>query len=292
MWEDWGRPFGCPKDYLVMNYQNRNPVRKACLPRGYAENVAPDPNGITAIAVQYNHLRFLELKEEEKTFTVDVKMSYHWQDRRIIANDENSKELIVVVPDSEVPAIWKPSPKINNMKMMTPALEPSVYTELMFFLDKNYFYNITALKIVMEYRVTIYCGFKFHAFPFDVQKCQFKDVNRAPDRRTFLMDWSRLVFKLFGTLKPTQNHDARGFHVTVEFKNFTDGNGFEIELKRLIKPHLLQYYLPCSALVGMSFVSFVIPPSAIPGRVGLIATQFLTLTNIFIHHMVIFYNKI
>ena len=141
VWEKWGRPFGCRTGYLVMNYQNRNPVRKACLPRGYAENVAPHPDGITYVAVQYNHLRFLELKEEEKTFTVDVKMSYHWQGRRIIANDENSKELIVVVPDVEVPAIWKPSPKINDMKMITPALEPSLYTELMLYLDKNDYSN-------------------------------------------------------------------------------------------------------------------------------------------------------
>ena len=62
--------------------------------------------------------------------------------------------------------------------------------------------------------------------------------------------------------------------------------GFNIELTRIFRPYLFQYYLPTAAIVIVSHISFMIPLSSIPGRVALMVTQFLTLTNIFILNMV------
>ena len=62
--------------------------------------------------------------------------------------------------------------------------------------------------------------------------------------------------------------------------------GFNITLKRIIQPYLYKYYFPSIAIVIVSFISFIIPLSAIPGRIVLVVTQFLTLTSIFIHQMV------
>lgn len=293
VWEKWGKPFGCKEDYLVLNYQNRNPIRGACLPRGYAENVAPIPDGTTGILVSYNHIKFLDLKEKQNTFTVDVKKSYYWQDHTIVANVDNYTNHIIFVPEVEFPALWKPSPKISNMKTMKPALEPSVYTELQLLIGNNVVSKYTVLKVTMEYWVTIYCSLDFQDFPFDIQKCTFKDVNRAKDRHTWLLDSTNQLYQILRKLDQdfemiqTHKKTGRGFDIIVELRNFTNGNGFEIELKRLIGPYLLQYYVPCFSIVGMSFVSFLVPYSAIPGRIALIATQFLTLTNIFVHHMVI-----
>ena len=84
-----------------------------------------------------------------------------------------------------------------------------------------------------------------------------------------------------------------GFNITRLFKRgYTEKNdtfvGFEIELKRILSPYIFQYYLPCAAIVFVSQISFIIPPSSLPGRIGLLATLFLTLTNLFINHMVCF----
>ena len=54
----------------------------------------------------------------------------------------------------------------------------------------------------------------------------------------------------------------------------------------MFQPFLYMYYLPCMAIVLVSQISFIIPLSSIPGRVALVVTQFLTLTNIFIHQTV------
>ena len=176
---------------------------------------------------------------------------------------------------------------------MKPALEPSLYTEIQLLVDKSVFSKYTVLKVTVEYRVTIYCSLDFLDFPFDVQKCTFKDVNRAKDRHTWLLDSTNKLYEILQKLDQdfkmikTHKKTGRGFDIIVELRNFTNGNGFEIELKRLIGPYILQYYVPCFSIVGMSFVSFLVPYSATPGRIALIATQFLTLTNIFVHHMVI-----
>ena len=45
--------------------------------------------------------------------------------------------------------------------------------------------------------------------------------------------------------------------------------------------YLYTYYLPTGMFISVSWVSFLIPPEAIPGRVGLLVTLFLVATNIF-----------
>ena len=62
--------------------------------------------------------------------------------------------------------------------------------------------------------------------------------------------------------------------------------GVSVDAKRQVSKYILQYYLPAITIVIASSVSFIIPLSAMPGRVALVVTQFLTLTNIFIHQMV------
>ena len=64
--------------------------------------------------------------------------------------------------------------------------------------------------------------------------------------------------------------------------------GIRYTLMRQIEPYIYQYYLPSNVIVMTSFFSFIIPLSAIPGRVALVVTQMLTLMSIFIHQMVWF----
>ena len=64
--------------------------------------------------------------------------------------------------------------------------------------------------------------------------------------------------------------------------------GFTVEVKRRISSYIIQYYLPCASIVAISSISFIIPVTAIPGRVSLVVTLFLTLSNLIIHHEVSF----
>ena len=62
--------------------------------------------------------------------------------------------------------------------------------------------------------------------------------------------------------------------------------GFKLKMMRVKQPYLLKYYFPCVAIVVVTQISFYIPPDAIPGRIALLVTQFLTLTNLFISEQV------
>ena len=92
-------------------------------------------------------------------------------------------------------------------------------------------------------------------------------------------------------------YETGGFKISIfhvgKHSNDKDGKtnssrelGFDMKIERIIQPYLYQYYLPCMAIVTVAQISFMIPLSAIPGRVALVVTHFLTLTNIFIHQMV------
>lgn len=57
-------------------------------------------------------------------------------------------------------------------------------------------------------------------------------------------------------------------------------DGFDIVLKRKTRPYMLNIYMPTTALVIISWIAFLIPPDMVPGRMGLLVTVFLVLSNI------------
>ena len=62
--------------------------------------------------------------------------------------------------------------------------------------------------------------------------------------------------------------------------------GLDFSMERTLRPYILKYYVPCITIVIISQISFVIPLDALPGRVALLVTLFLTLTSLFIQQMV------
>merc|ERR1719312_1351741 len=57
--------------------------------------------------------------------------------------------------------------------------------------------------------------------------------------------------------------------------------GFEMTLKRHFMSYIITYYLPSGLFVAVSWISFLIPPDIVPGRMALLITLFLVLVNIF-----------
>ena len=68
-----------------------------------------------------------------------------------------------------------------------------------------------------------------------------------------------------------------------------NGVGFHIQMTRLLSPFMMKYYIPSIAIVIVSEIGFMVPLTAIPGRVALLVTQFLTLVNLFIYQMVSYF---
>jgi uncharacterized membrane protein len=54
-----------------------------------------------------------------------------------------------------------------------------------------------------------------------------------------------------------------------------------VRLKRRISYHLLQTYIPSLMFVIVSWLSFLVPPESVPGRMAICMTTLLTLTAMF-----------
>ncbi len=77
-----------------------------------------------------------------------------------------------------------------------------------------------------------------------------------------------------GDRKKREHEYFSGFRPTVSYA------GFQLNLQRKPTPYIFNYYLPSALFVVVSWVSFAIPVEAIPGRVALLITIFLSLANI------------
>ena len=119
----------------------------------------------------------------------------------------------------------------------------------------------------------------------DTQKCSFRiHSHRMQPLNIFFYDLSGICNE------PEPNYERNGFLISSICVNQSEGQneiGIDFSLKRNINKYLFQYYLPSAIIVIVSQTSFFIPLSAIPGRIGLVVTQFLVLTNIFINEQVI-----
>ena len=58
--------------------------------------------------------------------------------------------------------------------------------------------------------------------------------------------------------------------------------GFKVTLKRHTLIYIFNSYIPTGVFVLASWVSFIIPPDIVPGRMGLLVTMFLVLVNVFL----------
>ena len=135
--------------------------------------------------------------------------------------------------------------------------------------------------------VTIGCQMDFEEFPMDEQSCGFYlSSNNYPvplmvyksGKAGFKSDSNRLQeFEV--QVKPLAEEDKvilyPDFNVT-----YTQV-GFILELERHSRTHVIKYMMPCCSLVVISWVSFLIPPTAIPGRIVLLVTLYLVIATLF-----------
>ena len=300
-----GCPFYNKKQLLINN---------VCLMPDYQKNEHPEnSNGIVLVDTDWFQApQVLDVDEKKNRITFQLQQYMEWSDPRIKVNMsamkslQNSKSWIKFPPLIEN-RIWHPDLDLHTedlqewKSLYTPYLFQSVginrcpllrkcdlMANLTFFADKRW-------------KIDLFCMFNFSSFPFDTQLCKFRQrfESTSATAKIFLYPPCLSSWQTHGTkIKRIWQYTIDGFKTLIspigdavlpssETQEHTGGEyGFDVELQRLVQPYIFQYYIPSAAIVVVSHISFIIPITSIPGRVGLVATQFLTLTNIFIHQMV------
>ena len=106
-----------------------------------------------------------------------------------------------------------------------------------------------------------------------------KEKKRESFKRNFKYE-ELSGFTLSNSIFPTECKDTG--EKEFKYSRF----GVEIKLARRLEKYVLESYVPCTLIVLASILSFIVPLSAIPGRVGLVVTLFLTLTHMFLSQRV------
>ena len=278
-------------------------VRNVCLMPNYQSNELPnnDEFGTTKVDIYLHEAKVLEIDEKKDNIRVKLSQLMEWGEPRIRANfAAASKEVPQIkLASKSVKSLWYP-----DLDMYTKDLEDwkSLYHPLLFqeivvtkdaFLDQKVNqkkHNGSSIHVWKDWVATIYCKFDFSSFPLDTQYCTFRQMGTSETILPILypsLNIENWFYKAGGfeiRIDPVKSF--KGNNVISHPNKTTEEIGFNITLQRIVQPYLYQYYFPCIAIVIVSQISFIIPISAIPGRVALVVTQFLTLTNIFIHLMV------
>ena len=261
----------------------------ACIPYHYRPQAIPD-KGTTKIYTTIIQENVREVDNKREVMIVDLKLQMQWIDSRIKTNfSEEDKKNGGIGLDLlyQISKIWKPLMYFHNITDWKS--HEDSYNILGLTLDANHSLdtNETVVEYTLETKAMVYCDFDFVKYPHDIQTCSIKFESKSSGLDLELFDPSNTYHK-------EKEYEASEFHIKV---NFMDGYlgtathsnkavGYDVKMKRMLQPYFMMYYLPCKAILLVSVISFAVPLHAIPGRVGLLVTLFLTLTNLFIYEMV------
>ena len=270
----------------------------ACLEDGYRYWVVPQ-KGVTIVysTIQKPFLR--TIGHREQLVSIDYVLTLTWIDKRIKTNfslESGINETGMALRISTLKKIWAPELYIfHRSSFLDPYGTRSTVSLKLYSLQKFNELRKTNIKEMhankestvveykSEYRSRIYCTFDYSLYPMDRHLCTLRLGSRSSSS-TLMLQKNELDENL-----PV--YSAAGFDLvsTLFDENINNGSntiGVKMEMTRRLNPFLLKYYAPAIAVVIVSEISFLIPVAAIPGRIGLLVTLFLTLTNLFIHNMV------
>ena len=253
----------------------------------YRPNVVPE-KGETKVFSHISHQRIRNINDREQTVTIEFSLTMQWLDPRIKTNfsEDDVKNSGIALDLNRVNRhIWQPDLYIHNLSNYK-IFSGSKQTTSLKLLSNN---TIDKTKTLVEWKIeskeTIYCNFLLSLYPMDSQNCEFRFGSLSSSLKFLWLEPNNVLsFK-----KKCYNLD---FHLTViqpygvNMTEATNAIGFDLKMERILQHFILEFYLPCWAIVCSSFISFIIPLTAIPGRIGLVVTLFLALINIFIHQMV------
>ena len=262
-----------------------------CLPNGYRKGELPTVPVEINTAIEVNNIR--EIDDKKMTISLEFHPQLVWADNRISTNfTEEEAKSGKILNNVNLENIWKPDLMIENLcefklhSVLEDLSGLAIGNGLALGLK-----NETVIWYEFSAKAVIYCNFDFIRYPMDEQRCNFTIGTTYPSSGTIIFKFHTSSVFNFG--KATQNTDD--FNLEIENVNGNMENntkfGFTIRMRRRLQPYIMECYLPCIAIVIVSQISFLIPLDAVPGRVALLVTQFLTLTNIYIFQQVITYGK-
>ena len=294
--------FGCipPDDYkLIKQNSNDGFVSNLCLPKDY--QVKEPPATDTNVGVIFHEKRILNINERRRSLTLIIALYLFWEDSRVKYLDPQHKNQLSL-PDITTTHdyIWTPftDPDIGDLRQIAPVKYPVIAKiglmdgkSANHIISKNVFsLNSTIIVARTIWKIKVFCRFDFSKYPFDEQMCHVGffayNLNVTIGKQQKSWGYEREKQLDFGGYDLKREYFNSEPEYIKELQASVGYIGFKINMTRQIETYFYQYYLPCITIVVTSIFSFIVPLTAIPGRVMIVVTQFLTLTTVFSNAMV------
>ena len=284
------------------NYTGQLLATGVCVRDDYQKHFPPE-DGTTKVYSTIAKHEVRQVDAKKMTLSLDFILTMQWLDSRIYTNlpNEKSKGGGITLGPTAIEQIWSPDLRILNRQsfkakdewaslITTRILTGTDIYHLEGTKNTNHARSVPTVEMKYDVKTTVYCkGWSYRKYPMDDQTCKVA-FGSASASSIFILHQES------ASHNNTDDHRAANFDMKIEYfdKNETDGSnqvGIKITMDRVTTSFILKYYVPCIAIVLVSEIGFIIPVTAIPGRVGLLVTQFLTLINLFIHQMVRTFNN-
>merc|ERR1719468_968577 len=136
----------------------------------------------------------------------------------------------------------------------------------------------------LNVHITISCRMVFDDYPLDDHSCQFQvgsyydTIETVTCKSYYIYDQERQR----SLQHLIQIEELPSIFKTVRLPSGVySAAGFQVKLQRKQMQFVVQVYLPSAMFVIVSWVSFLVKPEVVPGRMAMLVTLFLVLINIF-----------
>ena len=267
-----------------------------CLPDCYNKDIEPWVNlDLTnGVLPFYYNFEFVinsihEVNDFEGTLVIEMFFVIKWWEPRIqikkisSASEVNLKENeeLVTIPLSNLQVFWNPDLDIFGIKAYrSEKVLNNVMASLKIDANGTVRYSNRAI-------ITLSCDMDFERYPFDSHQCFFRAGSYAYHDK--IVNCTSKVSYAYKAKQRNLQYVVKLGELPSAYQEYVSLNeqrwascGFTVNLKRTKSQMITQVYLTSTSLVIISWISFIVNPSAIPGRMGMLVTVFLVLINIFI----------
>lgn len=232
-----------------------------------------------------------EVVDKDQTLQIPMYFTVSWTEDRLEV-DQNSP---VWMGSKTGPANESTEDAETLKQLWKPNLE--IYG-LQEFKKHNILNEMAGLRISRSKRITfdikvtikISCLMDFSDYPFDEHSCNFQVGSYFYDRDSVTCT---------STFRDPKKSNARvsterALQHAVTFNKLSKKHrivrlasgdyaacGFQIYLQRKHQPLIYQIYIPCCLFCTVSWISFIIDPKVVPGRMSLLIILFLVIINVF-----------
>ncbi|XP_040575659.1 glycine receptor subunit alpha-2 [Lepeophtheirus salmonis] len=257
-----------------------------CIPRNYSKFDLPNETQ-TVVNVGIDIKDIPKIDDKDFSITLNSFFVVRWKDERLIIDQKKMDKIFkkgedadswIPVDVSFIKEFWLPDAEILNLKEFKTLDVLSKLEGL--WLNRNF-----EIMYAVATRITFICPMTFNSFPLDVQVCRFQvgsfnyDISKMVFHDEFIADQSQIRSVLDYFIEIRKLPDEYQHYVALT-GNYSVA-GFELTLQRKVSHYIITYYLPSGMFVIVSWISFLVPPDIVPGRMTLLVTVFLVLVNIF-----------